>query len=324
MPTSKRPLIIWVASLFVALLSLSFVAQQWIDANRQRWPDPRSEEGLANTLTYNVISHGIFLLTLAAILALLMVQVCKIEAKNKRAAQKNSGISHRAWNAVKELPFATAIFTACAVFMVSEASWFYKEIIGWFDDIQTGFLLDNFSIRMNLFRETMSRNDFRFYPLAFQDLQVLSWITPYPKIWMIFNVAQMIATIILGAKIAVLTTKPKHSKEAITMFAVLFIFIAPSAYSYFQFIYSERIVALLFAGHLYTYIKYRSTKTIWSRNAAIACALIGIFFKDTAIILFLAPAAVTLALGNIGLLGDMPKPGQSSLKKGPQLTKQNY
>ena len=315
MPTSKRPLIIGGAGLFIALLSLALIAQQWIAANRQNWPDPRSEEGLANTLTYNIISHGIFLVALAAILAWLMNQALKIEARDRCSTQEHSVTHNRAWAAVKQHPFATAIFTACAIFMVNEASWFYKEIIGWFDDIQAGFLLDNFSLRMNLFRETMSRNDFRFYPLAFQDLQVLSWLTPYPKIWMIFNVAQMVTTIILGAKIAGLTMKSKQGKEAIAMFAILFIFIAPSAYSYFQFIYSERIVTLLLAGHLYAYIKYRSTKTIWSRNAAIACALIGIFFKDTAILLFLAPAAVTLVLGNLGLLENMPKPRKSSFKE---------
>ena len=76
MPTSKRPLIIGGAGLFIALLSLAFIAQQWIAANRQHWPDPRSEEGLANTLTYNIISHGIFLVALAAILAWLVETCC--------------------------------------------------------------------------------------------------------------------------------------------------------------------------------------------------------------------------------------------------------
>ncbi|CAE22094.1 hypothetical protein PMT_1919 [Prochlorococcus marinus str. MIT 9313] len=314
MSKSKHPLIVWMASFFAALLTLAFVAHQWVEANRDLWPNPRSEEGLAITLNYNIVSHALFLLALAAILAWLLNQTRQKASRDPHSSRGKPLKRQRAWKAVSQHPFATVIFTACAIFMVSEASWFYKEIIGWFDDIQAGYLLDNFSLRMNLFRETMSRNDFRFYPLAFQDLQILSWLTPYPKIWMIFNVAQMIATVILGAKIADLTVKHKQGREAIAMFAILFIFIAPSAYSYFQFIYSERIVTLLFAGHLYAYINYKLKKQILSRNAAIACALIGIFFKDTAILLFLSPAAVTLALGNIGLVTNMPKPSETSFK----------
>ena len=196
--------------------------------------------------------------------------------------------------------------------MVSEASWFYKEIIGWFDNIQEGYLLDNFSLRMNLFSETMSRNDYRFYPLAFQDLHILSWITPYPKIWMFFNVAQMIATVILGTKIVSLATNKRKTSETTAIFAILFIFIAPSAYSYFQFIYSERIVVLLFAGYLYAYLQYQSTHSITARNTAFACALLGIFFKDTAILLFMAPAALNLALGSFGAIKGLPHLQQTS------------
>ena len=295
------------------LFGIAWGMRQWIESNRSTLPPPRSEQGLALSLTYNMASHGIFLLVLSCLLIWLLREA----SRHKKAIQDISGKGQTHWlqnigRAAIRHPFATLIFTSISIFMVSEASWFYKEIIGWFDNIQEGYLLDNFSLRMNLFSETMSRNDYRFYPLAFQDLHILSWITPYPKIWMLFNVAEMIATVIIGAKIISLVTKNRRPGETTTMFAILFIFIAPSAYSYFQFIYSERIVVLLFAGYLYAYLRYQSDQSIVARNTALACALLGIFFKDTAILLFITPAVLTLLLGNTGMIKGLPKPWQTS------------
>ena len=47
----------------------------------------------------------------------------------------------------------------------------------------------------------MGRNDFRFFPLSHQDLHVLSWLTPYTKVWSIVSTIELIATIILGCKL---------------------------------------------------------------------------------------------------------------------------
>jgi hypothetical protein len=71
--------------------------------------------------------------------------------------------------------------------VVHKSSWFYKEIISWYDDLVGGFLLDNFSLRWTFLIETMSRNDYRFFPLAHQDIHILSWFTPYIKIWALVN-----------------------------------------------------------------------------------------------------------------------------------------
>jgi len=195
---------------------------------------------------------------------------------------------------IKHHPAATALFIACTIFMVSEASWFYKEIVGWYDDIYSGDLLNTFSLRMRIIRETMERNDYRFYPLAFQELQLLSWISPYVKVWMLANVAQMIGTIGLGVRIVRQITGNRSSKELLLTFSLLFIFIAPSAYSYFQFIYSERVLTLLFAGYLTLYIDYRKNQSKTAHQGILICALIGIFVKDIAIILFLLPPIITL------------------------------
>ena len=122
MSKSKQPLIVWMASFFAALLTLAFVAHQWVEANRDLWPNPRSEEGLAITLTYNIASHGLFLLALAAILAWLLNQTRQIASRDPHSSRGKPLTRHRAWKAVSQHPFATVIFTACAIFMVSEAS----------------------------------------------------------------------------------------------------------------------------------------------------------------------------------------------------------
>ena len=62
------------------------------------------------------------------------------------------------------------MLTIYALLMVSESSWFYKEIVSWFDDIHNGLLLDNFSPKPSFIGEAMGRNDFLFFPLSHQDL----------------------------------------------------------------------------------------------------------------------------------------------------------
>jgi hypothetical protein len=44
-------------------------------------------------------------------------------------------------------------------------------------------LLNNFSLCQVFLRETMRRDDYRFFPLVRQDLHILSWFTKYVKMW---------------------------------------------------------------------------------------------------------------------------------------------
>ena len=90
------------------------------------------------------------------------------------------------------------LFAAYAVAMVHGTNWFYPELVGWYDSIIDHHLLDNFSIRNDFIKETMLRNDYRFFPLAHQDLHVLSWFTAYVKIWMVVSAAELFAIILLA------------------------------------------------------------------------------------------------------------------------------
>ena len=129
--------------------------------------------------------------------------------------------------------------------MIHESSWFYKEIISWYKDILGGHLLDNFTMRWSFVKETMFRNDFRFFPLAHQDLHLLSWFTPYVNIWMLFNAAELFTIVVVGAKTAELLSGKMKRAPTLLTFSILFLFDAATGFTFFQFIYSERIVVLL-------------------------------------------------------------------------------
>ena len=298
-----RPAIIsnparWLTGATGTLVLIALGLRRWIDQHRSELPLPRSPEGRALTFTYNMASHAVFVAGLGILVAILMRPIIRDWINSSPKPQKRSSLQ-RLLLSIKRHPAATALFAACTVFMVSEASWFYKEIVGWYDDIYAAELLNTFSLRMRIVRETMERNDYRFYPLAFQDLQLLSWITPYVKVWMLANVAELIATIALGVRIVRQITAKRKAKELLLIFSLLFIFIAPSAYSYFQFIYSERILTLLFAAYLSLYIDYKRTQSKSAGQGVLVCALLGIFVKDIAVVLFLIPPTVTLGMRSL-------------------------
>ena len=102
----------------------------------------------------------------------------------------------------------------------------------------------------------MGRNDFRFFPLSHQDLHVLSWLTPYTKVWSIVSTIELIATIILGCKLIERIRKNGTSASLILMGTLLFLFTSASTYNYFQFIYSERFLTFLLALYAYHYCIY--------------------------------------------------------------------
>ena len=58
--------------------------------------------------------------------------------------------------------------------MVVGTTYLYANMIGWYQDLIEGHFLNNFSIRESLIKETMRRTDFRFIPLAHQDIHLLS------------------------------------------------------------------------------------------------------------------------------------------------------
>ena len=83
----------------------------------------------------------------------------------------------------------------------------------------------------------MFRNDFRFFPLSHQDLHILSWFTPYVKIWMLVNAAELFLIVILGAKIIGILSEQEGRGGTLLMLSILFLFDDATGFTFFQFIY---------------------------------------------------------------------------------------
>jgi len=207
---------------------------------------------------------------------------------------------------IKQHPVVTVVLTIYVVLMIQESSWFYKEILTWYNEILNDQLLNNFSIRERLINETMGRNDFRFFPLSHQDLHVISWLTPYTKVWSLVSALELIATIILGCKLIERVKKNGTSASLILMGTLLFLFTSASAYNYFQFIYSERFLTFLFALYAYQYCIYLDSGQLRNGRLALLFALFIPFFKDTAVLLAVIPPATTIIAGGLGAIPSHP------------------
>ena len=303
MVTRRLGLAITISGVLTVIAAIAWI---WIDENRASLPIPTTDAGRDLALTYNIISHAIFISLLAIAVGWMswtIQQANRIENKHndqiKHPASQQKPVTQWLWAAIQKHPFSAGLFTLYSSYVIHKSSWFYKEIISWYDDLLEGYLLDNFSLRWTFLIETMSRNDYRFFPLAHQDIHILSWFTPYVKIWAVVNCIELAATVVLLVKIVELLTHRKQIPSLIAIAGILFLFTPASAYNYFQFIYSERILILLFAVFTYNYLQYQQTRRIQNHNAAIIASLIGAFTKDTAILLFLVPALGVMAHGLI-------------------------
>ena len=289
----------WINGILIGLIALGLALGLWLSNVASPNALTMATESLTAKalLNYNLISHGVWIAIVGGVLIWLWYDSRQPPQSSRTESPRLRSPLHQIIRQVRLQPIASVVLVVVSLFLINEASWFYKEIIGWYDDINAGNLLQNFSLRSNLISETLTRNDFRFYPLAFADLQILSWFTPYVKVWMIFNVIELITTICLGVCLVRRITKSPKARELLLMFSLLFIATAPSAFSYLQFIYSERILTLLFAVYLWNYLTFQNTRSRRSANIAMAAALLGSFCKDTAILLFAIPAATTVVGG---------------------------
>ncbi|WP_114993591.1 hypothetical protein [Synechococcus sp. UW179A] len=304
----------WLAGLSCIALIIGTGLSLWLRASQSanQLHQTISTYFTTSARDYNNISHTIFIFILVVLAAVLLQSIRLGYGKKTKISSTKSWWSSLV-SAAKNHPALTIIFTAYVILMVQESSWFYKEILTWYDDIYTDHLLNNFSLRESFISETMRRNDFRFFPLSHQDLHILSWITPYTKVWSLVSAVELIATIIFGCKIVELANKGKCSASIMIMGALLFLFTSATAFNYFQFIYSERVLTCLLALFAYQYCIYQQEGSTKNGRAALLFALFIPFFKDTAIILVAIPAITTIALGSLGKIKNYPRWNSLSL-----------
>ena len=296
---------IWLSGASGITLIIGAVLALWIQSGQSGIGILEKEARDSFLRQYNDIAHA------GLIIILILLTGILIRAINNAPEEQASSSNQSGWLAgiidfIKRHPAVTIVFSAYTVVMVSESSWFYKEILTWYDDIYTDQLLNNFSLRQSFIRETMGRNDFRFYPLSHQDLHILSWFTPYTKIWSLISAVELITTIILGCRIVQIINQKKTGSTLFLMGSLLFLFTSATAFNYFQFIYSERILTFFLALYIYHYAIYQFSGREKNGLYALLFALLIPFFKDTAILLAVIPAASTILLGSLGKMQNYP------------------
>ena len=287
------------------LIAIGLLLGQWL-----RSFNKTASELLIDVHTYNEVSHGILITTLVATASLLLIAAWK---SSKPKPQLDAiALAARISRWMRRHPVTTTILIAYAAIMVADASWFYKEIVTWYDDIQANQLTNNFSIRWSLISEVRGRNDFRFFPLSHQDIHLLSWFTPFPKVWALANALELIITLLAGIKL-IQALRPHQTTAGVSLIGCLIYLFTPSAaYNYFQFIYSERILTLCLALFGLIYLIYQRSKQDKYALIALVFALIGCFTKDIGILLFVVPAMATIVLGSLGMHSLYPSWKQTS------------
>ena len=303
---------IWLSGASVFTLIVGAVLAIWIQSGQSGIGSLEKEARDSLLRQYNDIAHA-GLIIILILLAGILIRAINNAPEEEASTTNQSGWLARIIHFIRRHPAVTIVLSAYTVVMVSESSWFYKEILTWYDDIYTDQLLNNFSLRHSFIRETMGRNDFRFYPLSHQDLHILSWFTPYIKVWSLVSALELITTIILGCKIVQFANKDKASPSLFLAGSLLFLFTSAAAFNYFQFIYSERILTFLLALYIYHYSIYQHSGQQRNGLLALLFALFIPFFKDTAILLAVVPAASTILLGSLGRMQNYPRWGSLNL-----------
>ena len=296
---------IWLSGSSGITLIIGAVLALWIQSGQSGIGSLEKEARDSFLRQYNDIAHA-GLIIILILLTGILIRAINNAPEEQASSSNQSGWLARIIDFIKRHPAVTIVFSAYTVVMVSESSWFYKEILTWYDDIYTDQLLNNFSLRQSFIRETMGRNDFRFYPLSHQDLHILSWFTPYTKIWSLISAFELITTIILGCRIVQIINQKKTDSTLFLMGSLLFLFTSATAFNYFQFIYSERILTFFLALYIYHYAIYQFSGREKNGLYALLFALFIPFFKDTAILLAVIPAASTILLGSLGKMQNYP------------------
>lgn len=175
----------------------------WIRINSAVIASPTSDAGKRLLRQYQGTVSDIFFALLIAATVTLITQT--IISKKQEAKTSNTFGYHRKKESLlsfaKEHPILLIIMAAYTTAMIVGTTHLYKDLIGWYPDLIDKDLLNNFSIRSSFISETMRRSDLRMFPLAHQDLHILSWFTVHVKTWMLFTAAELFAIAILSARL---------------------------------------------------------------------------------------------------------------------------
>lgn len=282
-----------LATAWIALSAAGIGLWVWVRQRPQALPPPDSKSGQDLLLGYQEITHNIWLIALALVIICLAQ---RIYVNRKRETLRSEHQSKQPIESllrfIKKNPISSALFIAYGVAMMSGITYLHKDMLGWYPELVKGHFLDNFSIRQSFVSETMRRTDYRFFPLAHQDLHILSWFTIHIKTWILVSVAELISIVLLSIKFLNDLTSSKLAKQSTILLLTLLFLIHPSTgTAFFHVIYCERLLCLVFMLYITTYAFYRKTSHASYFYLTFLWALLGIYIKDIAVILFITPAA---------------------------------
>ena len=271
-------------------------------------PAADTEQGRKLLRSYLSVTHDFFIVSLIISTIALIVQITATKAEAPRNNHKPFLL--RSIRTVRTNPWATLLFVAYTFALINGTTYIYKDLISWYPELINSELLNNLSIRSSFISETMRRTDFRFIPLAHQDLHILSWFTVQIKSWMIINSIELVATAILIYKFIKEQVQVQAPRSISTFLVISVLLLShPSTITAFtHVIFCERILTLIFAGYIFTYQRYQKNHDNPSFYLTILLALIGIFIKDTAIILFITPPLTFIVAGSLEKTKLYPRP----------------
>lgn len=280
-----------ISSLLVADL---FGLLSWIFLISFRDSFPVAESKSARLIfgQYIGVAYDIFLVVVISsitMLALLLIAAKKKEDLiDKNVPKKYLGT--RVASFINKNKLVSIIIIVYSIVLINEATWMHGELMGWIKDGFAGNFLDNFSIRQDFVDETLRRDDYRLFPLAHQDLHVLSWFTPFVKVMMLFSIVQLVTIIICINRFIKNMFKESAIPGLLLLSTLLILFSSSFANAFFQLDYPERILTFLFSMYALTYLDYRNSKRRSSIYATLIISIFGIYWKDTGFILFIFPA----------------------------------
>ncbi|EAU71000.1 hypothetical protein BL107_05704 [Synechococcus sp. BL107] len=282
--------------LLIALFTISSLGMGcwlWMQHNRAFLPLPDSKSGRALLRQYQELTHDIWLILLLLAVGYLINRI--YVSRQREAYKSDRTFPHPVKSCLRFFrnnPITTVLLIAYIMAMISGTTYLYKDMFGWYPDLVKGYFLDNFSVRDSFISETMRRTDYRFFPLAHQDLHILSWFSIHIKTWMLFSGAELIGIILLSVKFLNNLEERSSAKASTILLMTSLLLIHPSTgTAFFHVIYCERLLCLIFVLYINAYLIHIKTGSDSSFYTTLLWALIGIYIKDIAILLFIIPPA---------------------------------
>lgn len=311
-PTEERkqlPLLAWIDLSVSVLIGVGLGSWLWLLQHRDLLPSPEDQAGKGLLRQYQATSHDLFLalLGLSAIALLVLIRRAQHQQRQlEQAPQAAPPAGNSLLGFARAHPLVLALFAGYTVAMVQGTNWMYSEFVGWYRSVPEDHLLNNFQFRWEFIRETMRRDDFRFFPLAHQDLHILSWFTAYVKVWMLVSAAELFTIVVVSARFVRRLSGMAKAPALLLITSLLLLFHPATGMAFFQFPYCERFLTFLFALYCGAYLHHHQHRDKPSFYAALLFGLIGIFIKDIAVVLFVVPPAVMLIAGSLGLVEGRP------------------